>query len=275
MGRVEGKVALITGAARGQGRAHALRLAEEGADIVALDICADIDVVSEHLGTFEELQATGAMVEELDRRVLVRRADVREQSALDDAVAEATAQFGHIDIVVANAGIFVMEGALATSEDLWREILDVDLTGVWRTVKATAPGMIESGRGGSIVITSSAAGLKGYSWMSAYSSAKHGLVGLTRSLAKELGEYRIRVNPVHPGSVNTPMIMTETRLRELRPDLEHPTADDVAERMGATNALGVGLIDPRDIANAALWLASDEARYVTGAALSVDGGLII
>ncbi len=275
MGRVEGKVALITGAARGQGRAHALRLAEEGADIVALDIGADIDVVPDPLGTLEELHATGAMVEELDRRVLVRQADVRDQSALDRAVADAVGEFGHIDIVVANAGIFVMEGALQTSEELWREILDVDLAGVWRTVKAVAPGMIERGLGGSIVITSSAAGLKGYAWMSAYSSAKHGLVGLTRSLANELGQYRIRVNSVHPGSVNTPMIMTEARLRELRPDLENPTAADVADRMAATNVLGVGLLDPRDIANVALFLASDEARYMTGAALSIDGGLVI
>jgi (+)-trans-carveol dehydrogenase/(-)-trans-carveol dehydrogenase len=268
-------VALVTGAARGQGRAHCLRLAQEGADIVALDIGADIDVVSVHLGTPEDLAATGALVEELDRRILLRQADVRDQAALDGVVADAVAEFGRIDIVVANAGIFMVEGALQTSEELWKEILDVDLTGVWRTIKAAAPVMIEGGRGGSIIITSSAAGLKGLPWMSAYSAAKHGLVGLMRTVANELGQYGIRVNSIHPGSVNTPMIMTETRLRELRPDLENPTPADVADRMAANTALNVGLLEPLDIANAALWLASDEARYVTGVALPVDAGLII
>jgi (+)-trans-carveol dehydrogenase len=275
MGRVEGKVALVTGAARGQGRAHALRLAQEGADIVAIDIAADIDVVPDHLGTLEELQATGSMVEDLDRRVLVRQADVRHQAALDAVVADAKAEFGRLDIVVANAGIFVIEGALQTSQELWDEIIDVDLTGVWRTIKAAAPLMIEGGRGGAIVITSSAAGLKGLSWMAAYVAAKHGLVGLMRAFAVELGEYGIRVNSIHPGSVNTPMIMSERRLRELRPDLEHPTPADVVERTQATNPLGAGPLDPLDIANAALWLVSDEARYVTGVALPVDAGLVI
>lgn len=275
MGRVEGKVALVTGAARGQGRAHAIRLAQEGADIVALDIAANISVVEEPLGTMAELEATAKAVEDLDRRILVRQADVRDQGALDAVVADAKATFGRLDIIVANAGIFVMEGALQTSQELWDEIIDVDLTGVWRTIKAAVPLMIEGGRGGSVIITSSAAGLKGLTWMSAYVAAKHGLVGLMRTLANELGEFGIRVNTIHPGSVNTPMIMTKARLKELRPDLENPTPADVDLRFSDSNPLRIGSMDPVEIANAALWLASDEARCVTGATIPVDGGLVV
>ncbi len=269
MGRVDGKVALITGAARGQGRAHAVRLAEEGADIVALDIAGQIEGVPTALGTMEELEETGALVEKVGQEALVRRADVRDQAALDAVVADAIDRFGHIDIVAANAGIWLTGSALELTEDHWRQILDVDLVGVWRTVKAAAPSMIAAGRGGSVVVTSSAAGLKGYGWMAAYVSAKHGLVGLTRTLANELGPHGIRVNSVHPGSVATPMI--------LGVGVAGITDDDGSSGTNENNnsPLGVRMLDPVDVSNAVLWLASDEARYITGVALPVDAGILL
>jgi (+)-trans-carveol dehydrogenase len=275
MGRVEGRVALVTGAARGQGRAHALRLAEEGAAIVALDLAGQIGTVPAPMATAEDLADTVRAVEAAGGLILARHADVRDQAALDAVVAEGRDAFGAPDIIVANAGIYLLGTAWELREAEWCDVIDVNLTGVWHTVKAAVPSMIAAGRGGAIVLTGSTAALKGLPSLSAYSAAKHGLVGLMRSLAIELGRHRIRVNCVHPGAVATPMVVNDWQIRLARPDLEAPTLADMEAGTEAANLLPVGLIDPADIANAVLWLVSDEARCVTGASIPVDAGFTV
>lgn len=275
MGRVEGKVALITGAARGMGRAHCLRLAEEGADIVAVDLAAPVPSVPYDMATPEDLDETARLVEALGRNVLARRADVRDQAALDDVVAEATTTLGGIDIAVANAGVSAVGRAWEFSEEQWRDVIDINLTGVWHTAKAVIPSMIEARRGGAIVLVSSTGGLKGLPHTGPYTAAKHAVVGLMRTLANELGSYRIRVNTVNPTTVDTPMVMNDTMYRIFRPDLEAPGRSDMEVVAPVLNVLPVAWIDPVDVANAVLWLCSDEARYVTGVALPVDAGATI
>ncbi|MGY1706587.1 mycofactocin-coupled SDR family oxidoreductase [Geodermatophilus sp. SYSU D00697] len=271
MGRVEGKVAFVTGAARGQGRSHAIRLAEEGADIIAVDLCAQIDTVPYGMATPDDLAETVAAVEALDRRIVATRADVRDYSALKSAVDRGVAELGRLDIVCANAGIFSFTtGEL--DEPMWRDMIDVNLTGVWHTTKACVPHMVEGGRGGSIVLTSSTAGLMGFPNFAHYVAPKHGVVGLMRTLALELAPHMIRVNSVHPTSVDTDMIQNEATYRLFAPDLDHPTRDQVGERFAALNALPIQWVEPRDISNAVLFLASDEARYITGVTLPVDAG---
>ena len=209
-GRMDGKVAFITGAARGQGRSHALRLAQEGADIIAVDICADIDTVTPYysLGTEDELNETVRQVEALDRRIVARRADVRDLDGLQTAFDEGLAELGHVDAVVANAGIATYGKAWELSAQQWKDMIDVNLTGVFHTAKVAIPSMIEADRGGTILFTSSIGGLKGIQNVAHYVSAKHGLVGLMRTLANELGPHRIRVNTIHPTNVDTIMIQT-------------------------------------------------------------------
>jgi (+)-trans-carveol dehydrogenase len=272
VGRVEGKVAFITGAARGQGRSHAVRLAQEGADIIALDLCQPIDSVPYPLPTAGDLAETVKMVEDLDRRIVAREADVRELAQLKSVVQEGISEFGHIDIVCANAGIFSFAPTLDMDEQMWQDMIDVNLTGVWKTVKAAVAPMVERRQGGSVVITSSTMGLFGAPNLVHYVAAKHGVVGVMRVLAQELAPYMIRVNTVHPTSVRTAMIVNEPFARLLRPDLEHPTMDDTYDVLKGLNSLPVELIEPVDISNAVLWLASDEARYVTGVSLPVDAG---
>lgn len=275
-GRVEGKVAFITGAARGQGRSHAIRLAQEGADIIAIDAC-EAQPNSPVVGaTEEDLAETVRQVEALDRRIVARKADVRSQEQLDAAVAEGVAQFGRLDIVSANAGIAMLPAASQdTTEEAFVDMQDVNLIGVWRTTKAAIPHMIAAGNGGCIVLTSSAAGLQAYSHASSYVSAKHGVVGLMRTLALELAPHFIRVNSIHPTQVNTPMIMNDTIIRLFRPDIENPTVEDFAVASQAMNALPIPWVEPVDISNALLFLASDEARYITGVPLPVDAGCVI
>ncbi|OHV32424.1 MULTISPECIES: mycofactocin-coupled SDR family oxidoreductase [Pseudofrankia] len=272
-GRVEGKVAFITGVARGQGRAHAVRLAQEGADIIGVDLCADVDTVDYPMATAADLAETVALVEKLGRRIVTAVADVRDEDALRTAVDAGVAEFGRLDVVVANAGI---SGGGAATETLdahaWRTLLDIDLTGCFLTAKVAIPHLVAGGRGGSIILTSSMLGLKGQGWMAAYVSAKHGLVGLMRSLANELAGQLIRVNSVHPGNVRTPMVDNESLRRMLRPDLANPTIDDAAAVLGGLHLMPVPLIEAVDVANAVLFLASDEARYITGVALPVDAG---
>jgi (+)-trans-carveol dehydrogenase len=270
-GRVEGKVAFITGAARGQGRSHAIRLAEEGADIIAVDICQQLDTVPYAMATPEDLAETVKSVEALDRRIVASQADVRDYAALKGALDAGVAELGRLDIVCANAGIFSF-----TTEDLdermWKDMIDVNLTGVWHTTKAAVPHLVEGGRGGSIVLTSSTAGLMGFPNFAHYVSAKHGVVGLMRTLALELAPHMIRVNSVHPTSVNTDMIHNKATYDLFAPDLENPTKEQVGERFQALNALPIMWVEPRDISNAVLFLASDEARYITGVTLPVDAG---
>lgn len=272
MGRVSGKVAVITGAARGQGRSHAVRLAEEGADIVAIDICRPIEGVPYDLPTGADLAETVAAVEALGRRIVALEADVRDYDAIEAGVAEGAERLGGLDIVVANAGIGPV---VVTAEEMtttqWQTMIDVNLTGVFNTTKVTIPHLKRAG-GGSITITGSVAGLRAYQNVANYVAAKHGLVGFTKALALELAPEMIRVNSVHPTQVRTPMIINENSFRFFRPDLESPTEDDFAPASQALNAMPVPWVEPLDVSNAVLFLASDEARYVTGVALPVDLG---
>jgi SDR family mycofactocin-dependent oxidoreductase len=276
MGRVEGKVAFITGAARGQGRSHAIRLAQEGADIIAVDICDDVRNVPYHGPTEADLADTVKEVEALDRRIVATKVDVRDYAALKKAVDEGVAQLGRLDIVSANAGISSAPHSMADLEEqVWQDMIDINLTGVWHTAKAAIPQLIAGGRGGSIVLTSSAAGLMAYPGVGHYVSAKHGVVGLMRTLALELAPHLIRVNSIHPTQVDTEMIMNESTYKLFRPDVEHPTREDFEPASQAMNALPIPWVEPVDISNALLFLASDEARYITGVALPVDAGCLV
>jgi (+)-trans-carveol dehydrogenase len=271
-GRVQGQVALITGAARGQGRSHAVRLAEEGADIIAVDICRQIDSVPFPMATSTDLAETVRLVEGLDRRIVAFEADVRDYDALKGAVDAGVAELGRLDIVAINAGIVSYGRTEEISEEAWRDTLDVNLTGAWHTAKAVIGHMKSAGRGGSIVLTSSYAGLNGGENAIHYTSSKHGVVGLMRSLALELAPYSIRVNSVHPGNIDTDMVNHVGMYRLFRPDLEDPSREDFLEVAVTLPALPVALLDPVDISNAVLFLASDEARYITGVTLPVDAG---
>jgi (+)-trans-carveol dehydrogenase len=274
-GRVEGKVAFITGKARGQGRSHAIRLAQEGADIIAIDLCGQVSSVPYPMATPEDLAETIKEVEALDRRIVGTQADVRDFGAVKKAVEDGVAQLGRLDIVSANAGI-VSFGALADlDEQTWQDMIDTNLTGVWHAAKAAIPQLIAGGRGGSIILTSSAAGLIAYPGAGHYVSAKHGVVGLMRTLALELAPHMIRVNSLHPTQVDTDMIMDEPTWRLFSPDIEHPTIEDFGPVSQELNALPIPWVEPVDISNALLFLASDEARYITGVTLPVDAGAVI
>ena len=272
-GRVEGKVAFITGAARGQGRAHAVRLAEEGADIIAVDICKQIETVSIPLSTPEDLAETADLVKGHNRRIYTAEVDVRDYAALKAAVDAGVEQLGRLDIIVANAGIGNGGNTLdKTSEEDWTDMIDVNLGGVWKTVKAGVPHILAGGHGGSIILTSSVGGLKAYPHTGHYVAAKHGVVGLMRTFAVELGQHMIRVNSVHPTNVNTPLFMNEPTMKLFRPDLENPGPDDLKAIAQMMHTLPIGWVEPEDVSNAVLFLASDESRYVTGVTLPVDAG---
>ncbi|HEY3718147.1 MAG TPA: mycofactocin-coupled SDR family oxidoreductase [Jatrophihabitantaceae bacterium] len=266
MGKLEGKVAFITGAARGQGRSHAVRLAEEGADIIAVDICAQIDTVPYPMATPDDLAETVKEVEGLDRRIFARPVDVRDAVALQAALDAGIAELGPVDIVLANAGIAPM--SMTPQDQEWADVVDVNLTGVYTTVRLAAPAMIERGQGGAIVLTSSTAGLTGIGGNTpgglGYTAAKHGVVGLMRSYANYLAPHNIRVNSVHPTGVNTPMVVNDFMQAFLQAD------PSMGQAMA--NALPVDMIEPVDVSNAIVWLVSDDARYITGVTLPVDAG---
>jgi (+)-trans-carveol dehydrogenase len=273
-GRVEGKVAFITGAARGQGRSHAVTLAREGADIIAVDICAQIGTVPYPMATPQDLAQTVKEVQATGRRIVATVADVRDYDALKEALDDGVARLGRLDIVSANAGIVSYGQAEELAEQTWRDVIDVNLTGEWHAAKAAIPHLRAAG-GGSMILTSSDAGLKPLQNLAHYVAAKHGVIGLMRTLALELAPDFIRVNALAPTTVDTPMVMNEATYRLFRPDLDHPTAEDMAEASRATNVLPIAWVEPVEISNALLWLASDEARYVTGVALPVDAGQAI
>src|ERR1700689_3078215 len=275
-GRVAGKVAFITGAARGQGRSHAIRLAQEGADIIAVDLLEDVPGIP-YPGATEAARAeTVKQVEALDRRIVAAKADVRDSAGLKAALDDGVAQLGRLDIVSANAGIGTSPHHSWEIDDAtWQTMLDINLTGVWHTAKVAIPHLIEGGNGGSIILTSSAAGLQAYENIAHYVSAKHGVVGLMRTLALELAPYSIRVNSIHPTQVDTPMIQNEATWRLFRPDLEHPTKEGFAPASQSVNALPIPWVEPVDISNAVLFLASDEGRYVTGVTLPIDAGELL
>jgi len=272
MGALDGKVALITGAARGQGRSHALTLARAGADIVAIDICAQLESVPYAMATPDDLAGTVLEIEALDRRVVAVQADVRDADALAAAADFGVAELGRLDIVVANAGIITSDSTGATRAQIFRDVVDVNLTGVYLTVEATRRHLIEGGRGGSIVLTSSLAGLRALGAGSGYTESKHGVVGLMRSLAIELAPHFIRVNSVHPTMVDTPMIMNDYVFGKFRPDLEHPSREDAESAFATQNLLPIPYVEAIDISHAILFLVSDAGRYITGATLSIDAG---
>jgi (+)-trans-carveol dehydrogenase len=273
MGRMDGKVAFVTGAARGQGRSHAVRLAREGADIIAVDICRGFHGSPAPAATPEDLDITAGMVKDAGARVVTAEVDVREYDALQAAVDSGVEQLGRLDVIVANAGIGTMTGKLhKTDEKLWQEMIDVNLSGVWKTVKAGVPHILQGDRGGSIILTSSVAGNKAYLHTGHYTAAKHGVIGLMRSFAVELGAKMIRVNAVLPTHVNTPLLINEGTFHAFRPDLENPGPDDLAPVCQTFHMLPIPWVTPEDISNAVLFLASDEARYITGVALPVDAG---
>jgi SDR family mycofactocin-dependent oxidoreductase len=272
MGRVEGKVALVTGAARGQGRSHAIRLAEEGADIIAIDICAQIRSVPYAMSTDADLAETAKLVEALDRRIVTAKVDVRDLAQVSRAVEEGTALLGPVDIVVANAGIMTICRTWEMSPELWQDMLDVNLTGVYNAARAVIPAMVERGAGGVIIMTSSAMGIRTMPNLVHYAAAKTGVVGMMKSLAQELGPYNIRVNTIHPSSVDTDMLQNQVVYDLCRPDLEHPSREDFAAGFVSQHLLPQPWVSPRDISNAVLFLASDEGKYVTAQQLKVDLG---
>jgi SDR family mycofactocin-dependent oxidoreductase len=272
MGKLDGKVAFITGAARGQGRSHAIRLAEEGADIIAVDIAAQIETVKYPMSTPADLEETQKEIEALDRRIVTRVADVRDPRALQAAFDEGVAELGRVDIVLANAGIAPQGAPERDVFETWADVVAVNMTGVFATVHVAAPTMIAQGTGGAIVLTSSTQGISGRGGdgsgaVTGYAASKHGVVGLMHSFAHWLAPYNIRVNTVHPTGVATPMVENEVLGRWIE---ENPGAMDQTR-----NLLDVGLVEARDISNAVLFLVSDEGRYVTGTALPVDAGFLV
>jgi (+)-trans-carveol dehydrogenase len=274
VGRLDGKVAFITGAARGQGRAHAVRMAEEGADIIGVDICEDIASVPYELGTMEELEETATMVEDLDQRMFVQKADVRSREQLEAAVKAGVAEFGRLDVVVANSGIWSSAPFVELTDEQYRDMIDVQQHGVYHTCKATVPVLIEQGRGGSIVIISSTAGLKGFPNQVHYNMAKHAVVGLMRTLANELAPHFIRVNSIHPSSTFTKMINNPAIWAVFAPGVENPTEADFGDTFTALNLLPIPWMEPVDISHGVLYFASDESRYVTGVTLPIDAGFM-
>jgi (+)-trans-carveol dehydrogenase len=271
-GKLEGKVALITGAARGQGRSHAVRLAEEGADILAIDIAGQLETVPYPMSTPSDLEHTVKVLESMDRRVVARQVDVRDGEALTAAVNEGVAELGRLDIAVANAGILSIGASFQLTEAQWSEMVDVNLGGVWRTTKAAIPHLMAAGAGSSLVLISSLAGLRGQPGIGHYVAAKHGVVGLMKTIALELGPMGIRVNAILPSQVDTEMIMNEPTYRVFLPDHPAPTREDFAVPSAAMHVLPIPWIEAIDVSNALLFLVSDDGRYIHGVALPVDGG---
>ena len=277
MGLVDGKVALVTGAGRGQGRSHALRLAAEGADVIAVDIAANsVETISYALASEDDLDATVKGIESMDRRAVKAVADVRSLSELQQAVDTGLSELGKIDIVCANAGIGSWAVAWEMTEQQWKDMIDINLTGVFNTARAALPSMVERGEGGSVVLTSSTAGLRAYANTAHYTAAKHGVIGLMKVLAQEAGPHRIRVNAVCPTTVRTPLVINDSTFELFAPHIENPTEDDVREPFESLNILpGVAWIEPGDVSDAVVFLCSDAAKYITGVALPIDAGNIV
>ena len=268
MGKLDGKVALITGAARGQGRAHAVTMAREGAEIAALDICRDLPYPRYGLAKPEDLIETVALVEQLQRRALAIEVDVRSARDMEAAVAKTIATFGQIDILVCTAGIADMALTWDITEEWWDAMIDINLTAYRLAVKYVVPHMLARKAGGRIIMTSSVAGLRGDPGMAHYCASKWGVVGLAKSLAQELSPYNITVNTLHPTAVNTDIIAGMAKAASM-------ATEDLVDFIHSGHALPVRLIEASDVANAALWLASDEGRYITGHTLQIDAGRML
>jgi SDR family mycofactocin-dependent oxidoreductase len=275
-GPLEGRVAFITGAARGQGRAHAIRLAGEGADIIAIDICGPIsETITYPLGTAEELAETVRAVEATGRKVLAREVDVRDLAALQQVVADGVEQFGRLDILVANAGVLSWGRMWEMSEEQWDTVIDVNLNGTWRTIRAAVPAMIEAGNGGSIIIVSSSAGLKATPGNAHYAASKHGLVALTNSLALEAGEFGIRVNSIHPYSIETPMVEKEAMMAIFSkyPSYLHAFAPMPFHPVNHEGKKGLQeFMTPEEVSDVVAWLAGDGSATISGSQIAVDRG---
>jgi (+)-trans-carveol dehydrogenase len=277
MGLVDGKVALVTGAGRGQGRSHALKLASEGADVIAVDIGPGrVETISYELASEGDLDTTVKEIEAMGRRAVKAIADVRSLSDLQAAVDAGLSELGRIDIVCANAGIGSWAVSWEMTEQQWKDMIDINLTGVFNAVRAALPSMVERGEGGSLVLTSSTAGLRAYANTAHYTAAKHGVIGLMKVLAQEAGPHRIRVNAVCPTTVRTPLVINASTFELFAPHLENPTEDDVREPFESLNILpGVAWIEPEDVSDAVVFLCSDAAKYITGVALPIDAGNIV
>lgn len=272
MGKLDGKVAFITGAARGQGRSHALTLAREGADIIAVDVCQQVETVPYPTANSEDLAETVRQVEALDRRIVASEVDIRDFGELKNAVDKGVAELGRLDIVIANAGISVPAPTLEMDEEIWDTMIEVNLTGQWKTVKAAVPHIVAGGRGGSVVMTSSSAAMIAMANIAHYTAAKTGMVGLMKVMALELAPEKIRVNTIHPTTVNTDMVLNEPTYKLFRPDLENPTRADYEEAALAVNKMPTAGLESSDISNAVLYLVSDDGRFVTGTTHVVDAG---
>lgn len=277
MGKLEGKVAFITGAARGQGRAEALRLAADGADIIGVDICGPVATNVADASTSADLEATALAVGELGRTMVARKADVRDFPGLKGALEDGVRQLGRLDIVVANAGMWNYGLTEEITEEMWDVVHDVNLKGVWHTAKAAIPVLKEQSTGGSMIFTTSSMATIGAPNMSPYCSAKHGVAGLVKTIAMELAPFKIRVNSVAPTTVNTKLIHNRPTYALFAPDLaeDELTRANVEPRFATIPLLDLAWVEPEDIANAVAYLASDEARYVTGLELRVDAGQIL
>jgi len=267
-----GKVALVTGAARGQGRSHAVRLAREGAAIIAVDICRQIESVPYPMATEEDLEETARQVKACGGTAVTAVADVRDHAELKRAVDAGVAELGRLDVVVANAGIMAPVRPGVSRERAFSDVVDVNLRGVWSTVTVSRGHLVRGGRGGSIILISSVAGVRPLGAGGGYTEAKHGVIGCMRETAQDLARYMVRCNAILPTNTGTPMLLNEATYRLFRTDLEHPALEDAREPMASLNLLPVAYIDPADVSEAVLWLASDLSRYVTGAALPVDAG---
>ena len=275
-GPLEGRVAFITGAARGQGRAHAVRLANDGADIIAIDICAPIsDTITYPMPTSEELAETVRAVEATGRKVLAREVDIRDLAAQKQVVADGIEQFGRLDILVANAGVLSWGRLFEMSEEQWDTVIDVNLNGTWRTIRAAVPAMIEAGNGGSIIIVSSSAGTKATPGNGHYSASKHGLVALTNALAIEAGEFGIRVNSIHPYSIDTPMVEKEAMMELFGklPSFIHSFSPMPYHPVNHTGKKGLQeFMTPEEVSDVVAWLASDGSATISGSQIAVDRG---
>jgi len=275
-GPLEGRVAFVTGAARGQGRAHAIRLANEGADIIAIDVCGPIsDTITYPLGTSEELAETVRAVEAAGRKVLSRDVDIRDLAALQQVVADGIEQFGRLDILVANAGVLSWGRLFEMSEEQWNSVIDVNLNGTWKTIRAAVPAMIEAGNGGSIIIVSSSAGLKATPGNGHYAASKHGLTSLTNSLALEVGEFGIRVNSIHPYSIDTPMVEKDAMMELFGkfPSFIHsfkPFPYRAVSQEGASSLQD--FMTAEEVSDVVAWLAGDGSLTISGSQINVDRG---
>jgi SDR family mycofactocin-dependent oxidoreductase len=271
MGRFDGKTVFITGGARGQGRSHAVAFAREGADIVVCDAVAPIDTVPYDLPTPDDLDETVRQVEDLDRRCVAEQADVRDRAAVESVVERGIAEFGKIDICLANAGIFTFSTIADMDDTTWNTMIDVNLTGVFHTLRAVLPSMREQGSG-RIIATSSMAGKMGFANIGHYVATKWGVIGLVKSLAQEVAAEGITVNAICPTGVATTMIHNDAAYRLFLPDMENPTKEDAEPAFAGLNAIPIPWVEVEDISNAMMFLASDDARYITGETLAVAAG---